>query len=235
MNSLSIIKFGTLSIEYGEKPSIESFELGKFLGKLGDSSVIHVEYEGKHYLIDTGFAKESDFSKENLNYNEKELRFYLELQGLKFEDINGVFITHWHTDHFGNLHLFSKAKIYCYRLNKAIDFNAMAKGYHFENLLPVIFLEEKDTFAGCQILPTPGHTRSHCSLLVEFMNLKVVIAGDAIVSQSYFDHGTAWPYNAGNLGEAACKQSLDKIVAVADYIIPGHGHPFQNYKKSTHY
>jgi glyoxylase-like metal-dependent hydrolase (beta-lactamase superfamily II) len=82
-------------------------------------------------------------------------------------------------------------------------------------------------------MPTPGHTRLHCSLLVEFMSKQVVIAGDAIVSQSYYDQGKAWPYNAGNLGDAACLEAMNQIIALADYIIPGHGHPFQNYRKNS--
>ncbi|MFX1296559.1 MAG: MBL fold metallo-hydrolase [Promethearchaeota archaeon] len=227
---ISILKFGTLSLEYKECFTEELYNLGKYLGKAGDSAVIHIENEGKHYLVDTGYANESDFSQKNINYNEINLRNQLKLYNLKFEDISGIFITHWHADHFANLPLFPNAKIYCYNPKK-MAFNSIAERFKFEKLLPVISLNIGDEFAGCKLFPTPGHTQFHCSLLLDFWNLKIIIAGDAIVSQSYFDHDEVWPYNTGNLGDIICKNSMKKIIEVADYILPGHGHPFQNYKK----
>ncbi len=198
---------------------------------MGDSSVVHIEYEGYHYLIDTGFANEADLSEENLAYNELELKTRLKLHGLTCEDIVGIFITHWHSDHFANLRLFPRANVYCYDPNHELNLDSIASSYQFYNLLPLVRLDANDYFAGCKLIPTPGHTRLHCSLLVEFMKRTIVIAGDAIVSQSYYDNGKAWPYNAGNLGEVACVKAMDQIIEVADYIIPGHGHPFQNYKR----
>lgn len=230
MIEISLIKFGTLSIESGESPQEDLYEVGKYLGKHGDSAVIHIKYEGKQYLVDTGFADEANLTQKNLNFNELDLKHRLNLQSLDFGDIVGVFITHWHADHFANLRLFPNAKIYCYNPDNE-SYSSLAKRYQFEQLLPIIPLNIKDEFAGCKLFPTPGHTRLHCSLLANLQNFKIMIAGDAIVSQSYYDHDKVWPYNAGQLGEAESKQAMHKIIEVADYIIPGHGHPFQNYRK----
>jgi len=230
MVEISLVKFGTLSIEFGESLNESLYQIGKDLGKLGDSSVIHIKYDEEHYLIDTGFANEAFITLENFIYNEKDLRDRLSLQSLTFEDIVGVFITHWHADHFGNLRLFPNAKIYCYNPENE-NYHLLAKRFLFDKKLPIISLNEDDEFAGCRLFPTPGHTRWHCSLLADFPNFKIVIAGDAIVSHSYYEHDAVWPYNAGQLGEAEAKQSMHKIIEVADYIIPGHGHPFQNYRK----
>jgi len=205
--------------------------LGKLLGKWGDSSVIHIKYEGNDYLVDTGFANEADLSPEKLAFNERDLELHFQSQELTFEDIKGIFITHWHSDHFANLRLFPRANIYYYDPEQELNIEPIAKTYHFDNLQPLIRLDTDDYFAGCKLIPTPGHTRLHCSLLVEFMSKAIVIAGDAIVSQSYYDKGKVWPYNAGNLGEATCLKAMEQLVEVAEYIIPGHGHPFQNYQK----
>ena len=231
MIEISVIKFGTLSIESGELLQDDLYEAGKNLGKLGDSSVIHIKFEDQHYLVDTGFANEAILTRENFVFNEKDLQSRLNLQSLNFEDIMGVFITHWHADHFANLRLFPKAKIYCFNPENE-NYSSLARRYGFKKLLPIISLNIKDEFAGCQLFPTPGHTRLHCSLLANFQNFKVVIAGDAIVSQSYYDHDKVWPYNAGQLGEVESKQAMHRIIEVADYIIPGHGHPFQNYRRN---
>jgi glyoxylase-like metal-dependent hydrolase (beta-lactamase superfamily II) len=231
MSDISIIKFGTLSLEYGESPYAISRKLQQKFGKLGDSSITHIEHKGKHYLIDTGFANEGDFSETNLVYNKLELEFRFKVANLKFDDIAGIFITHWHEDHFANLRLFPNAQIYTYEEYQNVQFHLLAKYYKFEDRLPIIFLKEGDKFADCTVLPTPGHTQGHCSLLANFMDLHLVIAGDAIVSQSYFNQGKVWPYNLGNLGDIPCIASMNRIIDLADYIIPGHGHPFQNYKK----
>jgi glyoxylase-like metal-dependent hydrolase (beta-lactamase superfamily II) len=232
MIDISLIKFGSLSIEFGESPREDLYEIGKDLGKLGDSSVIHIKYADRHYLVDTGFANESDLTRKNLASNELELKYRLSLQSLNFEDIFGIFITHWHADHFANLRLFQNAKIYCFNPENE-NYTSLARRFGFEKLLPIISLNSKDEFAGCQLFPTPGHTRLHCSLLVTLRNFKIVIAGDAIVSQSYYDHGEVWPYNAGQLSEVESKKAMNRIIKVADYIIPGHGHPFQNYRRNN--
>ncbi|MHA1253827.1 MAG: MBL fold metallo-hydrolase, partial [Candidatus Helarchaeota archaeon] len=244
------IKFGSLPVEYGESINSKLYDIGVILGKMGDSSVTLIEYKNDYFLVDTGFANESNLSFANLKYNEHLFKNMLDVNGLSFDDISGIFITHWHGDHFGNLRLFKDTNLYCYlpdnlelHLNKKYDhiiikqfkpnIEMIAKYYHFEHLLPIIKLNEKDTFAGCKIFPTPGHTLYHCSLLTEYMNQKIVIAGDAIVSQSYYDHNEVWQYNSGNLGKENCIQSMNKIIDIADMIIPGHGHPFQNYKKKS--
>ena len=231
MIEISLIKNGTLSIESGESLQEDLYEVGKVLGKLGDSSVIHIKYEQQHYLVDTGFANEAILTQQNFAINEQDLKYRLNLHSLNFEDIVGIFITHWHADHFANLRLFPNAKIYCYNPDNE-NYSSLAKRYQFEKLLPIVSLNIEDEFAGCKLFPSPGHTRLHCSLLAHFGNFKIMIAGDAIVSQSYYDHNKVWPYNAGQLGEAESKQAMHKIIEVADYIIPGHGHPFQNYRRN---
>ncbi|MHA1271240.1 MAG: MBL fold metallo-hydrolase [Candidatus Helarchaeota archaeon] len=250
IQNIKILKFGSLSIEFGESPYSQLMTLSKNMGKLGDSSITLIKYKGDFYLIDTGFANEGDLSQQNLKFNELSLKYLFDLNDISFNDIKGIFITHWHGDHFGNLRLFSNAKLYSYLPKKyektdldsklinssqkhCIDISLIAKYYRFEHLLPLLTLNENDKFAGSEIFPTPGHTALHCSILIKYKEFNIVHAGDAIVSQSYFDHDTSWSYNSGNLGEKKCKESMDKIIEIADYIIPGHGHPFQNYKRNV--
>ncbi|MBD3227907.1 MAG: MBL fold metallo-hydrolase [Candidatus Lokiarchaeota archaeon] len=237
IEDIRVLKFGSLSIEYGEHPSSSHVEFIRKFGRYGDSSVILIQNDGKYYLVDTGYANEHDLSTENMQFNRKYLEYLLRISGMVFEDISGIFITHWHGDHFGNLKFFPDAEVYSYKpenvSNKIIKnrFRNIAEIYNFDHLLPIRALSEHDEFAGCDIFPTIGHTSTHCSLLTEINNLQIIIAGDSIVSQSYYDKGEVWKYNSGNLGESICKESMQKIIRVADYIIPGHGHPFLNYKK----
>lgn len=226
-----MIKTGSLSAEAGESIDAEYHKFHNNLKKLGDSSVTHIKYDGKHYLVDTGFANELDLRKKNKEFNKRTLKHDLSLKNLKFRDIEGIFITHWHADHFGNLSLFPNAKVYYYEPSNKININYFSKIYGFKSKLPGNRLKEKDSFAGCVLFPTEGHVNHHCSLIADYKSLKFCMAGDAIVSQSYYDKGAVWMYNSGNLGEDKCKESMKKIIEVADIIIPGHGHAFQNYKK----
>ena len=58
--------------------------MGKLFGKLGDSSVVHIEYEGYHYLVDTGFANEADLSEEEMTAVDAEQRVELRRRSERF-------------------------------------------------------------------------------------------------------------------------------------------------------
>jgi len=231
IEELNIVKTGSLSIEAGENHN-KSFNKIKWrFKKIGDSSVIHIKYKGKNYLVDTGFAGEWNLSPENISLNRISLMYYLAFLGLSFESIAGIFITHWHHDHFGNLPLFNKARLYIYEPSREMAIKMLAKKCGFTHLFPPVYLNETDTFAGCTLFPTPGHTITHCSLIALYENFTFCIAGDAIVSQSYYDKDEVWSYNSGNMGKEKCIKAMKDITSKSDYIIPGHGHLFQNYKE----
>lgn len=140
-------------------------------------------------------------------------------QGLTPEDINLVFMTHYHVDHNLLAGIFTKAKI----LDDSI-----------------VYENDKETeYAGTipgteiKVLKTPGHDQFHASLMVKTSDGIVCVAGDVFW----------WPDNeeqktdAENLlshkdsfvkDEKALLKSRKKILAVADWIIPGHGKMFKN-------
>jgi glyoxylase-like metal-dependent hydrolase (beta-lactamase superfamily II) len=82
---------------------------------------------------------------------------------------------------------------------------------------------------GLTVLPTPGHNSFHHSVVINFRDLVIVAAGDAVVSQSYYDHEAVWAMNSDFQSEKTAIASMNKIREIADIIIPGHGHPFENY------
>ncbi len=237
IEEVNLIKTGSVAIQAGEVVSEKNHRLlrNRNFGRLADSSVFHIKFKGKNYLIDTGYAHGTDIDEKNKVFNEKTLKHDLWMNTkLRFVDITGIFLTHWHPDHFGNIQLFVNAKYYYYDSDEDISPNYInmreryKKDYRFEGLEGVP-LKKDDLFAGCKLFPTPGHTSDHCSLLIPYEDNIICAAGDAIINQTYYETGSIWRYDRK---PKESKKSVRKIIDASDIIIPGHGHVFQNYKKT---
>ncbi|MBN1325476.1 MBL fold metallo-hydrolase [Candidatus Falkowbacteria bacterium] len=152
-------------------------------------------------LVDTG------------NYEiEKKLLSALKKEGLKTSDINYVIITHHHADHVANKHLFKNAIftdwLTSYKNNKfVVDFDIVAKGKNV--ISPNVYL-----------IPTPGHSDDACTVIVNTAKGIVAIAGDLFVSKQV-------EKNIYVTNKKEYQKSAKKILALADYIIPGHGDLFK--------
>ncbi|CEG11884.1 conserved hypothetical protein [groundwater metagenome] len=83
---------------------------------------------------------------------------------------------------------------------------------------------------GVTVMYTPGHTAEHASLVLDTIvsgfKAKIVVAGDAIVSPSYYFLDRVWKFNGDFYSEEEAKRSIAKIKEIANYIIPGHGSIF---------
>lgn len=160
---------------------------------------------GLNILVDSGANKEK-------------LLEALTKEGLKPEDIDIVFLTHYHLDHILNIRLFPDKDILdsetIYSDDKEIEYSGNIPGTKIA------------------IIKTPGHSDEHCSLLVETKKGNVVIAADVfwwmdseeqkIDRESLIVHEDEYASNMEKLIE-----SRKKILEIADYIIPGHGRMFK--------
>jgi glyoxylase-like metal-dependent hydrolase (beta-lactamase superfamily II) len=237
VSQIQIIKQGTLTLDAFEHPSPSVIAMKYLSGIGGNSTVTYIESDLK-ILVDTGFEFEMDHGQDNISRNKKLLIQALEAHSLTLQDIDILFITHWHADHFMNYDLFSESKI--------IMAEPAVKQHHLE----FSEVRDGDTITnGVQVLFTPGHTQDHASLLLSTKSMrykqqiqqggiitgigekKVIIAGDAIVSPNYYFLNKIWNYNSDFHSESLAKQSVEKICEIADYIIPGHGGMFENIRK----
>ena len=237
VSRIQIIKQGSLTLEAFEHPLPSIIAMKYLSGIGGNSTVTYVESDVK-ILVDTGFEFEMDQRRDNIARNKKLLIQSLKNHALSPHDIDILFITHWHADHFMNYDLFSDSEI--------IMAEPAVKRHHLE----FTKVCDGDTIAnGIQVLFTPGHTQDHASLLLSTKPMmykqrsqhggiitgvgenKVVIAGDAIVSANYYSLNKIWNYNSDFHSESDAKQSVEKICEIADYIIPGHGGMFENIRK----
>lgn len=238
VKEVKVIKIGTLTIEAFERADSELVALKYFCGMGGGSNVTYIETEDRKIIVDTGFEYETDTSDRNKERNRKILVEAMSNFGLTPEDIDCVFITHWHRDHFGNIGVFKDAEIIVLKSladHFGLDFRGVREGEAIAD--------------GVKIMATPGHTEHHASVVLQTEGLVyresfglsgrisgigspcIVLAGDAIVSYSYFLQNKFWDFNSDFFSAVKSRESVKRISAVADFVIPGHGGLFGNLRK----
>ena len=214
-----MIKIGTLTLEANEACTAETIRLKHSIGIGGGSSVILIEGKSKLILVDTGFDYEQDSSDKNRKRSSDTLKRCLSESGVSPGDIDIIFVTHWHRDHFGNIDLFKGAKLLASR--PVVDKFKPAGFEPVDNLTMI----DEDVMA----VYTPGHTEGHCSLIVKG-DINTAIAGDAIVSRGYFHEGGLWDHNSDFFDEKTGQLSMKLLAEASHLIIPGHGMPFISYR-----
>ncbi|MCX6674467.1 MAG: MBL fold metallo-hydrolase [Methanothrix sp.] len=122
---------------------------------------------------------------------------------IKPGEIDCIVNTHSHSDHCGNNHLFSRAK--------------------------VLAAKEGDVIApGVWVLATPGHSMDSISIVVE-TEMVIVIAGDALPTLGNLQKKVP---PALHVDRALAVASMQRIMALADFVVPGHDFPFSIKKKA---
>jgi glyoxylase-like metal-dependent hydrolase (beta-lactamase superfamily II) len=130
----------------------------------------------------------------------------LKKENLSINNVNIVCITHSHLDHYRNIGMFPKAK--------TLEFFGLWDKNTVEDF--------KEQFSqDIRVIKTPGHDRTSITLLVKTAQRIVAICGDVFWKENFPEND---PY-ADNPKEL--KESRKKVLALADYIIPGHGKMFK--------
>ncbi|MCR3883553.1 MAG: MBL fold metallo-hydrolase [Methanothrix sp.] len=148
----------------------------------------------------------------------------LSREGLRPRDVEMLFVTHTHLDHLLNLRLFPEADVsdssFIYREDEGIPTGRFIPGTEVE------------------ILPTPGHTPDHASLLVPVEGEVVLVAGDLF----WWRRGAVQRTDPGSLWELedefasdppALRGSRLEALQRADVVIPGHGKPFRLHRRPS--
>lgn len=137
-------------------------------------------------------------------------------QGVAPGDVTLVVGTHGHSDHIGNLGLFPRAALLV-----SHDF-CLPGGLY----LPLGLCEAQPLVlsSGLQVWATPGHGgQRDVSVVVEGTGLgTVVVAGDVFERLGDEDSWQALSEDPG-----AQQRSRERILRVADVVVPGHGDPFR--------
>ncbi|MHC1590786.1 MAG: MBL fold metallo-hydrolase [Candidatus Helarchaeales archaeon] len=162
------------------------------------STVVLIQTEKNNIIIDTSRKADREI-----------ILMALKCHGLHPDDINILINTHDHKDHVGNNDLFEKATIYVHHKCRRPTNCTKIDSFPFK-------IEEN-----IEIIDTPGHSWDSISILVK-RDKNFVIAGDTIpIRNNYIN----WIIPFINVDRKIARESMKKIVRVADVIIPGHDFP----------
>lgn len=142
----------------------------------------------------------------------------LKEHNLTCSDINYVICTHGHSDHVGCNYLFTNA--YIHIVGYCISNNDLYLECDFKNG------EEYMINEYLKIIPTPGHTLQDVSVLVDTNIGIVAITGDLFENEKDLLDDTIWK-SAGSDSEELQIENRQKILEIADWIVPGHGPMFK--------
>lgn len=224
VDSITIVRAGVLfrdpALWYEDFSNQEIRDMSISFGITSQPTVTLVKTDGLNILIDPGWQ---DPGKPDRLLND------LEYFGLKPNDINEVFITHWHSDHWNGIFLFPDAKIFYAGVSQSVVKKHLRDKAEGREL---VHIREGDSWhSGIDIISTDGHTRHDHSVRMYWNDKTYIATGDAIVSKMYYETKTFFPNHRVEKHRDDLLASYDKIVSQADFIIPGHDAPFYNYKK----
>ncbi len=148
-----------------------------------------IRTEKETILVDTGVGTlPTQYEKfhDVIRTKEEELTYSLHKAGLRPEDVTLIINTHLHFDHCGNNKLFANSKFliqtdeirYAYYPDRFMRVSYLRDFFDVEgDYLPVRGRYEIED--GVEVLPTPGHTIGHQSVIVKWKGQNIVYAGDA--------------------------------------------------------
>jgi glyoxylase-like metal-dependent hydrolase (beta-lactamase superfamily II) len=132
------------------------------------------------------------------------------------KDIDTVVLTHLHLDHSFNVCRFPRAIVLAWNHD-----------WRETGTLRLLELERVSPLPGVRLIRTPGHAPEHLSVVVAMDDgTTTVIAGDAIEP----GYNPAMPPTSFCCDAQLYRESADRILAIADDVIPGHGAPFTTRK-----
>lgn len=159
-------------------------------GESGPVYAFLIRHPDGAIMVDTGIGPAHASIDSAYRPNRRSLPDALVAAGVSTEDVRVVVNTHLHFDHCGWNHLFpgvpivvqaaelEDAKSPDYTIAEWVDF----QGAEYEPTAE----GDAEVAEGVRVVPTPGHTRGHQSIVVETEVGRVIIAGQAAETASEF-------------------------------------------------
>jgi N-acyl homoserine lactone hydrolase len=194
-------------------------------GALGWCTVSIIRKGGRRILFDTGSHGDRGLLLEALK-----------MQGLTTDQIDEVFVSHLHFDHFLNVDLFEKATIWVpkrdlgYVLEK--EYLTCSDPYVPATMVRCLqdrlfgYEDGQPIVAGLRVMALPGHTPGLCGLLDE--ESRTLFAGDGVKNGWEFANDISPP---AFFDAQKAVANYKRVWQAAETVVPGHDRPFRLTKK----
>jgi glyoxylase-like metal-dependent hydrolase (beta-lactamase superfamily II) len=176
-----------------ERSDIHPFLLGHFTfpddgdPRAGEKVVVRaylIDHPDGPVLLDTGIAEGHEETEQIYRPVRRSLDAGLGSAGFSVDDVRAVVNCHFHIDHCGNNPRFAGTPIFAQQTEfdaaHAEEDYPIPGLYDFDDARYELHGGEADVADGIRIVPTPGHTAGHQSLVVETRQGRVVLAGQAV-------------------------------------------------------
>lgn len=142
--------------------------------------------------------------------------------GLRPEEIDQIFVTHFHGDHRYGVELFAGRQ---WLMAAAGLADWRQRSPQDSELIDQFTPAEGNLIEGVSLFHSPGHQPGHHSLLVNTKWGQAIVAGDAAMTPEFCEAGEGY-HNSVDFEVAT--ETIRNIKKAADLIIPGHGNFFLN-------
>jgi glyoxylase-like metal-dependent hydrolase (beta-lactamase superfamily II) len=215
---------------------IEAFEVARFghpagsplPGRPGIVMAYAVVHPAGLLLFDTGIGTGDAEVDEAYHPVVSDLRSLLRERSLELDDVVALACSHLHFDHAGQNAAFPGRPIHVQAAERAA---ARAPGYTIDAWIDFAgarYVEEDgevELLPGVRLVPTPGHTPGHQSLVVDSPEGRTVLVGQAVYTRAEWD-GAGGPGVSGlesAWDPASYRSSVARLRALRpDIVLFGH-------------
>jgi glyoxylase-like metal-dependent hydrolase (beta-lactamase superfamily II) len=173
-----------------------------------------VVHPGGVFLFDNGAGFGNDEISERFSPRVRPLEEALGAVGVSLADVTGAANCHLHFDHAGQNGRLAGVPIFVQRAEWEMvhrpDYT-VAEWIDVPGLDYEVLDGETEVAAGSRLVPTPGHTAGHQSLVIDTPDGRVVLAGQAVRSLSEWEGSTSETDSGRPQGEEG--ETYDSSVA----------------------
>lgn len=160
-------------------------------GQTGEVFAFALRHQTGLLLYETGIGRGNEDLDTYYQIVHRSIEAELEAHGHRVDDVRLVVNSHLHFDHCGNNMRFPGVPIYVqaaeYEAARRPDYT-VPEWVDFEGADYAIVEGDTQVASGVRVMPTPGHTPGHQSLIIDTREGTVALAGQAIYSMAEYAH-----------------------------------------------
>lgn len=179
-------------------------------------------------LFDTGIGLGNAEVTDWLHARMERLPSLLEARGIHPDDVLAIANSHLHFDHCGQNLAFPDRPIYAqadeYGATRAEDYT-IPEWVDFPGVRYELIRGEREVLPGVRLVPTPGHTSGHQSMLIDGAESRIALVGQAFYTRAEWEGSDEQDVSGlhGAWDQEQYRRSRDLIRAFApDRVLFGH-------------